>query len=186
MTLNMKTGKLGHIATLDHVNVLTNDVEECRRFYVDGLGFEEGWRPNFNQPGLWLYSGSVPVVHVMQTKSPLPDHSGELGDDHLDCVPKDCGAVDHIAFRAHNFEKFTARLDANGIKWTDREVPGMDLHQVFCYDPHGVKCEFNFEGQDRPWKTLERVQRDVQKERLKAKTKAKGKSRARKKAKVTA
>ncbi len=172
MALNMKTGKLGNIATLDHVNVLTNDVEECRRFYVDGLGFEEGWRPNFKDPGLWLYIGGTPVVHVIQIDDPLPKHSGAI-DQTMRFTLKDSGAVDHIAFRAHNFEKFTARLDANGIKWSDREVPGMDLHQVFCFDPHGVKCEFNFEGQDRPWRTLEKVQREVQKSKVKAKSKTK-------------
>ena len=41
MALNMRTGRLADIASLDHVNILTADVEACRRFYVDALGFEE-------------------------------------------------------------------------------------------------------------------------------------------------
>ena len=42
MALDMKTGKLADIASLDHVNILTPDVNQCRKFYVDTLGFEEG------------------------------------------------------------------------------------------------------------------------------------------------
>jgi hypothetical protein len=25
-------------------------------------------------------------------------------------------------------------------------VPGMELQQIFCYDPHGIKIEFSFHG----------------------------------------
>jgi len=144
MTLNMKTGKLADIAALDHINILTKDVDKCRSFYVDALGFEEGFRPNFEVPGLWLYIGQIPVIHIIEIAKPLPNVLSS-------------GSIDHIAFRAHNFETFTARLDRHGIKWEDREIPGMDLHQLFCHDPHGIKIEFNFEGQDRPWNTIEKL-----------------------------
>jgi catechol 2,3-dioxygenase-like lactoylglutathione lyase family enzyme len=179
MALDMKTGKLSVIASLDHVNILTNDVEACRRFYVDGLGFDEGFRPAFKEPGLWLYIGGTPVVHIIETGAPLPKHNGTI-DGQVQFGVTDSGAVDHIAFRALNFDKFTARLDDHGIKWQDREIPGMDLHQLFCFDPHGVKVEFNFEGQDRPWKTLQKTHKEVLTAR--AKNKAKG----RKKVKVLA
>ena len=162
MAIDMKTGKLADIATLDHVNISTNDVDACRRFYVDGLGFEEGFRPPLAAPGLWLYIGNSPVIHIVQVDKPLPKNSG---------------TIDHVAFRAHDFEKFTARLDAHGIKWDDRAIPGIDLHQLVCLDPHGIKVEINFEGRDRPWKTLEKVHREVQKSGVKAKGKAKTKAR---------
>ena len=58
-----------------------------------------------------------------------------------------------------------------GIKYEDREIPGMDLHQLFCFDPHGVKGEFNFEGQDRPWKTLEKEHKAFSKRTKKKKGK---------------
>ena len=57
-----------NIAALDHINILTNDVEKCRNFYVDGLGFEEGFRPPFNIPGMWLYLDEHPVVHIIETE----------------------------------------------------------------------------------------------------------------------
>ena len=89
----------------------------------------------------------APVLHFIQSDDSLPENSG---------------TIDHIAFRAHNFDKFTARLKTNGIHYEDREIPGMDLHQLFCFDPHGIKIEFNFEGQDRPWGTLEKEHQELQ------------------------
>ena len=49
------------------------------------------------------------------------------------------------------------------------EIPGMDLHQLFCFDLHGIKVEFNFEGQDRPWKTLEKEHKAFKKRTKKKK-----------------
>ena len=146
MALNIRTGKLADISRLDHVNILTNDVDACRRFYVDALGFEEGYRPPFDFPGLWLYLDGAPVIHIIEVTDPLPRNSGN---------------IDHIAFCAHNYDKFTAMLEARGIEYEDRAVPGVALHQLFCFDPHGIKVEFNFEGQDRPWATIEREHRQL-------------------------
>ena len=67
MALDMKTGKLADIASLDHVNILTPDIDKCRAFYIDGLGFREGFRPDFGFPGLWLYLEGAPVLHFIQS-----------------------------------------------------------------------------------------------------------------------
>ena len=157
MTLDMRTGKLADIASLDHVNIRTPNISTCRKFYVDALGFKEGFRPDFGYTGLWLYVEGAPVLHFVKS------------DDSLS---GDSGTIDHIAFRAHNFDKFTTRLKANKIKYEEMSVPGMDLYQVFCFDPHGIKIEFNFEGQDRPFSILSREHKE-----LKAKTKGPAKGR---------
>jgi catechol 2,3-dioxygenase-like lactoylglutathione lyase family enzyme len=117
--------------SLDHVNILTNDLAACRHFYVDVLHFKEGFRPDFDFPGLWIYLGHSPVLHFIHT-------------DKLQ--PKNSGAIDHVAFRATNFGAVTKRLKDNGIEFEHKSVPGMELQQIFCYDPHGIKIEFNFHG----------------------------------------
>jgi|TARA_R110000765_G_scaffold47390_2_gene97358 catechol 2,3-dioxygenase-like lactoylglutathione lyase family enzyme len=118
-----------NIAALDHINILTNDVEKCRNFYVDGLGFEEGFRPPMDIPGIWLYLAAHPVVHIIEMEETLSNTTGN---------------IDHIAFRAYNFNTFTKNLNDKGIEWSDREIPSMDIRQLFVHDPHGVKIEFNF------------------------------------------
>ena len=127
------------LESLDHYNISTNDLKACRRFYCKGLGLEEGFRPKVGSPGLWLYLEGRPVVHI-------------IGFD--DDVGTGSGTVDHVAFRGSRYDQFAARLDDHGIKYEARPIPGMDLFQLFCFDPHGIKVEVNFFGMDRPWKVI--------------------------------
>jgi len=50
---------------MNHFTVLSDNLQETRKFYCDLLGFEEGPRPNFRFPGYWLYCGPVPVVRAV-------------------------------------------------------------------------------------------------------------------------
>ena len=52
------------LTRLDHVLVLTDDIEGTRDFYRDALGLEVGERPPLEFPGYWLYAAGVPCVHV--------------------------------------------------------------------------------------------------------------------------
>ncbi len=117
------------IRALDHINVWTTDLEATRRFYIDILGLREGDRPGFQSVGAWLYSGDAPLVHLVAR------------DDARDGPT---GAVDHVAFQAEGFTQVVARLDARGIAYTRRTVPGRDMTQVFLHDPNGVRIELGF------------------------------------------
>ncbi len=119
------------VLSLDHVNILTNDLAACRHFYVEVLNFTEGFRPPFDFPGLWIYLSDSPVLHFIQTDELQPENSG---------------TIDHVAFRAKNFDSVSKRLKDNDIDFEHKSVPDMDLQQIFCYDPHGIKIEFNFHG----------------------------------------
>ena len=45
---------------LEHVLVLTDDLEATKDFYCDALGLEVGERATLEFPGYWLYLGAVP------------------------------------------------------------------------------------------------------------------------------
>ena len=117
------------IRALDHINVWTADLEATRRFYVDVLGLREGDRPGFQSVGAWLYSGDAALVHLVAR------------DDALDGPT---GAVNHVAFQARGLAQVVARLDARGIAYTQRTVPGRGMIQVFLHDPNGVRIELCF------------------------------------------
>ena len=127
------------LESLDHYNISTNDLKACRRFYCKGLGLEEGFRPSIGPPGLWLYLEGRPVVHII-----------EFDED----VGAGSGLVDHVAFRGSRYDQFVARLEDNGIGYQGRSLPGIDIYQIFFFDPHGIKIEVNFFGMDRPWKVI--------------------------------
>jgi len=120
------------IEGMNHFNVLTNDVEATRRFYVDVLGLEEGYRPPFSFDGLWLYAGGRPILHV--SAAGLPNERA--------------GVIDHIAFSAKDLKATIARLQAAAIEFRLTRQVGTNLWQVFCHDPVGAKVELDFDGSE--------------------------------------
>ena len=120
------------IEGMNHFNVLTNNVEATRRFYVGVLGLEEGYRPPFKFDGLWLYAGGRPILHVSAAHLPTDR----------------AGVIDHIAFTSKDLKGTVARLEASGIKYTLNQQVGTKLWQVFCHDPMGAKVELDFDGSE--------------------------------------
>ena len=117
------------IEGMNHFNVLTDDVDATRRFYVGILGLTEGKRPPFTFDGLWLYAGGRPILHVSAAK-----------------LPKDrAGVIDHIAFSTTDLRATVARLEKNGVKYTLQQQVGTGYWQVFCHDPMGAKVELDFD-----------------------------------------
>ena len=82
------------IAGMNHFNVLTDDVDATRRFYIDIIGLTEGDRPPLGFPGAWLYAGAQPILHVSAAK-----------------LPRDrAGVIDHMAFSATDLKGTVAKL----------------------------------------------------------------------------
>jgi glyoxylase I family protein len=51
------------VKSIDHITIISSDLDATRKFYVDGLGMEEVARPDFNFPGLWFQAGPT-QIHV--------------------------------------------------------------------------------------------------------------------------
>ncbi|MDQ8728628.1 VOC family protein [Bradyrhizobium sp. LHD-71] len=121
------------VGVLDHFNIRTRNLGETVRFYTDILGLEQGPRPNFAFPGAWLYSEGRAVVHLVDI-SPTDEPQ-----------KPDSGVVHHVAFNSRGFAGMKQRLQAKGVAFEAREVPGGDLWQIFVHDPNGVMIELNYE-----------------------------------------
>ena len=117
------------VQTLDHFTINTADLDRSVDFYTNVLGLRNGDRPAFQFPGAWLYCGDRPVVHL-------------IGGEGR--ASKGTGTLDHVAFRATDLPIYRERLRAREAEFTERDVPGMPLHQVFLEDPDGVTIELNF------------------------------------------
>ena len=118
---------------MNHFTVLTHDLDATRRFYIDVLGLSEGYRPDLGFPGVWLYSGGQPVLHVIAGR-PLP--------------PDPRGVLDHMAFSASNLPATAAKLQAAGIKYDLRRQNQSGTWQLFCFDPSGARVELDFDGNE--------------------------------------
>ena len=117
------------IQGMNHFNVLTDDVEATRRFYVDVIGLTEGDRPDLGFDGTWLYAGGLPILHVSAAR-----------------LPQDrAGVIDHMAFSATDLRGTVARLTERGVKHVLRQQVGTRIWQIFCHDPMGAKVELDFD-----------------------------------------
>jgi lactoylglutathione lyase len=64
----------GSARGLNHVSVVSRDLEESVRFYVDVLGLEPIPSPNFEFPVAWLRAGDL-QVHVFERPGTAPPHA---------------------------------------------------------------------------------------------------------------
>jgi catechol 2,3-dioxygenase-like lactoylglutathione lyase family enzyme len=129
------------LTRLEHVLVLTDDIERTRDFYRDALGLEVGDRPPLEFPGYWLYANGVPCVHVADREA-YTAHSATTGI--LPSPPaQGTGALDHLAFSEESHDEAVARLERTGIEARRNTVPGIGLRQLFFEDPNGVLIEVN-------------------------------------------
>ena len=130
------------LSKLEHYLVMTADLAATRAFYVDALGFSDGFRPELGFPGYWLYLGDTPCIHVAEWKT-YTAHSRRLGLPVTAPAPG-TGSLDHIAFHASDYEGFVARLASRGVRAHALDSPVAGLRQLFVLDPNGIKLEINF------------------------------------------
>ncbi len=135
------------VGPIEHVLVLSDDIDATRDFYRDVIGLSVGERPPLAFPGYWLYpsGGGGACVHVADRRS-YAAHAAGLG---LAVPERDpgVGPVDHVAFSAEDYDGLVERLSRMGVAAVRNAVPG-GPRQVFVQDPNGVRIEINVK--DRP------------------------------------
>jgi catechol 2,3-dioxygenase-like lactoylglutathione lyase family enzyme len=129
------------VREMEHVLVLCDDIEQTREFYCRVLGLRVGDRPPLEFPGFWLYAGDTPCLHIAE-RDPYLAHAETLGLTVPD-GPVGSGPVDHIAFRATDYDEISARLQANAVPVVRNTIPGGAVRRFFIDDPNGVRIEIN-------------------------------------------
>lgn len=90
------------VSALDHVSLVTTNLERSIAFYRDILGLHPVPRPAFSSRGAWMGAGSL-EIHL--TINP---------DGHLRPAPQiDTGDI-HFAARVADFQSMRRHLEANG------------------------------------------------------------------------
>jgi catechol 2,3-dioxygenase-like lactoylglutathione lyase family enzyme len=119
------------VTGLDHNALLSSDPARTTWFYTEIVGLTVGFRPpDLTFPGVWLYAGDAPVLHIVFGR-PIPS--------------KETGAVDHLAFKATGSpDGMAARLRQHGIEFTMRTLERTGVTQLFFRDPDHVGVELNF------------------------------------------
>lgn len=114
---------------MNHFTLLTKNVADTEAFYRDLLGLKAGYRPPISRPGVWLYAGEQPVLHVIDPqRMPSAPH----------------GVIDHMAFTATDLSEIIAKLKRRGLTYELRQQGETGVWQLFFHDPNGAKVELDF------------------------------------------
>jgi catechol 2,3-dioxygenase-like lactoylglutathione lyase family enzyme len=129
------------VNALDHVNIITADLDGTARFYEEILGLQ---RRNAPPP---LTAGNAQWMHDDAGRAIV--HINSLDCPRLferDVRPGPTGALHHVAFNCTGYEEMIARLSGCGLEHEVNIVAAVDLRQLFVMDPNGVLLELNFFG----------------------------------------
>lgn len=124
---------------IDHVNILTDDLDATVGFYSALLGLARGESPAaaVGMSGAWMRDAEGrAIVHVV-----LRDPASDYSRGHVPGAPT--GAVHHVAFRCEGFAAARERVAA--LQLDHRINDGrLGLRQIVVSDPNGIRVELNF------------------------------------------
>lgn len=133
-------GQTMNVDALDHVNIITDKLDETAEFYAGLLGLtrREAPPPLTPQTAAWMYDGQGrAIIHINSIDCPRAyDREVQLGSL--------TGALHHIALKCSGYDEVKARLDAMGADYQENLVSAINLRQIFTADPNNVLLELNF------------------------------------------
>ncbi len=129
------------VEALDHVNIITPDLEGSARFYAELFDLQprDAPPPLTRENARWMYDeAGRAILHLNSPEAPR----------HYDreICPGPTGALHHVALRCSGYEEMRARLASRGLEYRLNEVPAAGLRQIFVLDPNQVLLELNFFG----------------------------------------
>jgi catechol 2,3-dioxygenase-like lactoylglutathione lyase family enzyme len=135
---------MSSVSELEHVLVLSDDIDAARDFYERAVGLRTGERPPLPFDGYWLYAGDSACLHIADRAS-YRAHAQTMGlaVHESGAGTPGSGPVDHIAFRAADDAAVSERLERAGVTAVLNEVPGGGPRQFFVHAPDGVRVEIN-------------------------------------------
>jgi catechol 2,3-dioxygenase-like lactoylglutathione lyase family enzyme len=129
-----------NVEALDHVNIITDRLDETADFYGKLLGLERRDAPAPLTPlnATWMFDGeNRAIIHINSTDCPRTfDREVEPGSL--------TGALHHVALKCTGFDEVKGRLDAMGAEYQVNLVRAINLRQIFTPDPNNVLLELNF------------------------------------------
>jgi catechol 2,3-dioxygenase-like lactoylglutathione lyase family enzyme len=127
------------VNALDHVNIITADLDGTARYYAELFGLERRNAPPPLTPdqAQWMYDdGGRAIVHINGLDCPRA-YEREVR-------PGPTGALHHVALSCTGYDEMLARLRDRGLDHRLNVVHAARLRQVFTLDPNGVLLELNF------------------------------------------
>jgi catechol 2,3-dioxygenase-like lactoylglutathione lyase family enzyme len=130
------------VEALDHINVITDRLDETAQWYADLLDLDrrDGPPPLTPQTAQWMHDDTGrAIIHINSVDCPRT-YDREVQPGQV------TGAVHHVALRLTGYDEVKARLDARGADYKENLIAAIGLRQIFTPDPNNVLLELNFFG----------------------------------------
>lgn len=127
------------IKALDHVSIVSRDLEASRWFYCEVLGMDEVPRPqNFTFAGAWFRQGGAEIHLIHQSEA--VQAAGDAANHPTET--RDLTFARHFALQVSDMDTLVQRLSAHGIALAHGPRPrGDGPAQAYVYDPDGHLIE---------------------------------------------
>jgi len=129
------------VNALDHINIITADLDATCDFYAELLSLErrDAPPPLTPQTAQWMYDdGGRPILHINSLDC--------IRTYNRDVTTGPTGSIHHVALNCSGYDDVMARLNARDMDHQVNIIEAIGLRQVFTQDPNGVLLELNFFG----------------------------------------
>jgi catechol 2,3-dioxygenase-like lactoylglutathione lyase family enzyme len=128
------------VEALDHVNIITDDLDGTAEFYADLLGLERRDAPPPLTPetATWMFDAENRAIIHINSLDCIRAYDREITPGDL------TGALHHVALRCVGYEDMIARLEKRGADYQENLVSAINLRQIFTADPNNILLELNF------------------------------------------
>lgn len=128
------------VEALDHVNIITDRLDETAEWYAEMLQLErrDAPPPLTPQTAQWMFDAEDRAIIHINSVDCHRTYDREVKPGDL------TGALHHVALRLQGYEEMKARLDAKGADYKENLVEAISLRQIFTADPNNVLLELNF------------------------------------------
>ncbi len=129
------------VRALDHVNIITADLDGTARFYAEvfDLDRRDAPPPLTPETAQWMYDNAGRAILHINSLDCRRTYEREV-------APGPTGSIHHVALNCSGHDEVVARLAARGLDYKCNTVEAIGLRQVFTLDPNGVLLELNFFG----------------------------------------
>lgn len=127
------------VEALDHINIVTSDLDRAEAFYHDVLLLESRPAPPPLTPATarWMADeNGRAILHLNSLDAP------RMFDRDMARGPT--GALHHVALRCRGYEAMITRLKERKLPFQTNDVNAIGLRQIFVEDPDKIVLELNF------------------------------------------
>jgi catechol 2,3-dioxygenase-like lactoylglutathione lyase family enzyme len=130
------------VSGIDHINIVTDDLEKTASFYETLLDLTRTENPATGSgiSGCWMrdVTGDA-IVHLVDRLSAPGRY-----EDHI--PGQSTNGLHHVALRCEGFDDIIARLERMGCDYEINDLSHRGFRQIVVTDPNAVNLELNFTG----------------------------------------